>query len=93
MRMRDAGWEPELLQPLLAGISELVPWLKQWHQDDPDGDLGALYDQILETECGRLGVQKHELKEWRPPEKKRGARRKNKASAESREALVEEDAG
>jgi hypothetical protein len=90
-RMRDAGWEPELLQPLLAGIAELVPWLKQWHQDDADGDLGAIYDQILETECGRLGVQKHELKAWRPTKKKRGARRKNKANAEH--ALVEEDAG
>src|SRR5436189_219662 len=31
------GWVVERLTPLLAGIAELIPWLKQWHNDiDPD---------------------------------------------------------
>jgi hypothetical protein len=28
------GWSAERLQPLLAGLRELLPWLKQWHNDD-----------------------------------------------------------
>ena len=38
VRMKDQeGWAPERLQPLLAGLLELIPWLKQWHNDlDPD---------------------------------------------------------
>ena len=32
----SAGWPPERLQPLLAGLLELVPWLEQWHNElDP----------------------------------------------------------
>ena len=29
----NEGWSPERLKPLLTGIQELVPWLKQWHND------------------------------------------------------------
>ena len=29
----NEGWLPERLKPLLAGIQELVPWLKQWHNE------------------------------------------------------------
>jgi hypothetical protein len=37
LEMKDnEGWEPERLQPLLAGLLELVPWLEQWHNEvDP----------------------------------------------------------
>jgi hypothetical protein len=46
--MKDnEGWERERLQPLLAGLDELVPWLQQWHNDpDPafDGErMGDYY--------------------------------------------------
>ena len=34
------GWPPERLKPLLAGLLELVPWLRQWHNDiDPETGL------------------------------------------------------
>lgn len=33
------GWGPERLIPLLAGLAELLPWLKQWH-NEPDPALG-----------------------------------------------------
>ena len=34
------GWPPERLTPLLAGLLELVPWLRQWHNDiDPESGL------------------------------------------------------
>ncbi len=31
------GWPAERLTPLLAGLLELLPWLRQWHNDvDPE---------------------------------------------------------
>jgi hypothetical protein len=40
LRMKtDEGWPPERLVPLLAGLAELLPWLKQWH-DDLDAATG-----------------------------------------------------
>jgi hypothetical protein len=34
------GWSGERLQPILAGLRELLPWLKQWHNDvDPETGL------------------------------------------------------
>ncbi len=90
MKMRDAGWEPERLRPLLAGIAEILPWVKQWHADEPD--LAPFYEQFLESECARLGLQRHELAAWRPPQKKRG-KSKKKSSTDTQESLLEEDAG
>ena len=35
--VEQEGWVVERLTPLLVGIAELIPWLKQWHNDiDPD---------------------------------------------------------
>jgi Domain of unknown function (DUF7008) len=34
--VEQEGWQAERLKPLLAGLVELLPWLKQWHNDiDP----------------------------------------------------------
>ena len=30
---QNRGWEPAKLIPLLAGLADLLPWLKQWHND------------------------------------------------------------
>jgi len=38
---KDSGWSPERRLPMLAGLQELVPWLKQWHNDlDPAYGIG-----------------------------------------------------
>lgn len=35
-QMKNEGWGPARLVPLLAGILELLPWLEQWHNEvDP----------------------------------------------------------
>ena len=31
--VEQEGWQAERLRPLLAGLAELLPWLKQWHND------------------------------------------------------------
>lgn len=37
-RKESDGWPPARLTPMLAGLLELVPWLRQWH-NDPNNDL------------------------------------------------------
>lgn len=74
-RKDEDGWTAERLAPLLAGLDELVPWLKQWHHaPQPGEDLGAgdAYDAFLETELHALGLTRAQLRGWRPPEKRAG---------------------
>ena len=34
------GWDAKRLTPPLAGLLELVPWLKQWH-NEPSAEFGG----------------------------------------------------
>ena len=83
--MKDTeGWPPERLQPLLAALDELVPWLQQWHNAiDPDfGErMGDYYAAFVRDEARALGFTLEELRGWQPVvvAKKRG--RKPKADA------------
>ncbi len=73
-RKNQDGWEKERLQPLLAGLLELVPWLRQWHNgqdDDPAKDrAGDAYATFVETEARALGFTLDDLRAWRPEERK-----------------------
>lgn len=68
--MKDnEGWPPERLQPLLAGIQELVPWLQQWHNDlDPTyGErMGNYYEGFVSEEARAQGFTLDGLRAWRP---------------------------
>jgi len=80
-RQTSDGWGTEQLAPLLAGLGELVPWLKQWHNDlDPATGqrLGDFYDDYLTSKCAQLQIDRSTLGDWRPPTTTR--RRKKKAS-------------
>ena len=78
----NEGWPKERLLPLLAGLHELVPWLKQWHdQLDPAFGLGmgTYFAQFVDEECRALGTLPEKLGEWRPEKragKARGRRKK-----------------
>lgn len=54
----NQGWPVERLKPLLAGLADLVPWLKQWH-NDPDPNLGMglgdYFAGFLEEQCRGMG--------------------------------------
>ena len=70
MEMKDnEGWEPARLQPLLAGLLELVPWLKQWH-NEPDttfGErMGDYYSSFVADEARSLGLTLDDLRKWKP---------------------------
>jgi hypothetical protein len=68
--MKDnEGWPPERLQPLLAGIQELVPWLQQWHNElDPTyGErMGDYYKGFVAEEARALGFTLDDLRAWKP---------------------------
>ena len=68
MKEQD-GWSAARLTPLLAGLLELIPWLKQWHNDvDPEtGErLGDYFDSFLETQARALGLTRAAIHAWKP---------------------------
>ncbi len=78
------GWELERLMPLLAGLDEVLPWVKQWHSEvDPETGLSpaVAYEGYLQEQVEKYpGLSREELAKWRPPKKTRGrGTRKKKA--------------
>lgn len=68
--MKDnEGWPHERLQPLLAGLLQLIPWLEQWHNEvDPvyGERMGAYYKGFVAEEARALGVTLDDLRAWKP---------------------------
>lgn len=82
MDMKDSeGWEPARLQPLLASLLELVPWLEQWHNElDPvfGERMGDYYRSFVTDEARALGFTLDDLRAWKPAATaaKRGRKKK-----------------
>ena len=78
------GWNSARLIPLIAGLAEVMPWVRQWHGDiDPafgmspaDAYAGYLEDQQL-----RHGATASDLTRWRPQPTGRGRRPRTTTSA------------
>lgn len=71
--------DPAALTPLLAGIDEQLPWIRQWHSgiDATFGvDLGEYLDGQVETWTAQIEVARADLPRWRPPSPTRGRGRK-----------------
>lgn len=72
---------------MLARLQELLPWIKQWH-DEPNEEyggmrLGEYFETFLDAQRRELGVTREELSLWRPEGKRKGkAPGKKKAAAE-----------
>jgi len=69
--MKDnEGWHADRLKPLLAAIAELVPWIKQWH-NDPDAEhgtrMGDYLDGFVDEEARGLGLTREAVVGWQPP--------------------------
>jgi uncharacterized protein DUF7008/Eco57I restriction-modification methylase len=71
VRMKDQeGWEPERLKPLLTGLLELNPWLKQWHNElDPAFGIGMgdYFAGFVDEEARGLGFTLDDVRAWQPP--------------------------
>jgi hypothetical protein len=64
------GSEDPRLVPLLAGISELIPWVRQWHPGySPDyGSAPAdFFEQFVKDEAALLRKTVAEVRAWSPP--------------------------
>jgi len=82
---RLGGREDPRLVPLLACLIELLPWLKQWHNEvDPEFGvpMGDYFEGFLQEESRNLGLTLAEIKAWQPPQ--RAARRPRTSGAGSR---------
>jgi hypothetical protein len=82
MKRKREDWTMERLTPMLAGLLELIPWIKQWH-NDPSDEFGGLrigdyFEQFLDGECRQRGLSHDDLRAWRPAKK---STRKAKAAA------------
>jgi hypothetical protein len=85
------GSEDPRLVPLLAGIAELIPWVRQWHPDS-SADYGSapadFFEQFVKDEAALQRKTVAEIRAWSPPakvmksaKKAAGKRAKGKASA------------
>ncbi len=79
--VEQEGWQAERLKPLLAGLAELLPWLKQWHNDiDPTFNerMGDFFETFLQSELQKHGLTRQDLTMWTPPASaNRGRRKRN----------------
>lgn len=78
LRIED-GWDTERLVPLLAGLHELAPWVRQWHNEiDPEygESVADTIDAELTSRLGEHHLTVTDLTSWRPAEPARRGRRK-----------------
>jgi hypothetical protein len=66
----QAGWGKDALLPLLAGVAELEPWLKQWHDEPRPGFPGSpakFFSTFLDGQLANLGADRADLRQFREP--------------------------
>jgi hypothetical protein len=80
------GADAPAVEPLLAGLVELEPWLHQWHAEidptfgaSPATSISGLVDQKL-AEYGRT---RDDVTRWAPPAATRGRQQRGSSSAAS----------
>jgi hypothetical protein len=75
----EEGTVPAKLVPLLAGVLELLPWIRQWHGGtDPDFglELGQYYADFVDNESRALGLTASDVRLWKPEIAPKTARKK-----------------
>ncbi|MGH3766442.1 MAG: BREX-2 system adenine-specific DNA-methyltransferase PglX [Pseudonocardiaceae bacterium] len=68
-RRGDDGWPAGRVTPLLAGLAEVLPWVRQWH-GGIDPRYGAspadIYSGFLDAQLGELQLTTEQLNGWLP---------------------------
>jgi len=75
------GWTPERRVPLLTGILELIPWLKQWHNDihpEYKERMGEFFQQFVTDEARSMELTIDQIRGWTPPVQARTSVRKKR---------------
>jgi hypothetical protein len=73
----DDGWDTPRLLPLLAGLNELAPWVRQWHHEiDPEygESVADTVEQELTSRLAEHHLSTTDLTTWRPAPTGRGRR-------------------
>ncbi|GHJ17076.1 BREX-2 system adenine-specific DNA-methyltransferase PglX [Micromonospora sp. AKA38] len=74
-REQEDGWAADRLLPLVAGLREILPWVRQWHGEfDPmwGSSPADIYAGFLAETTNRLHLTDEALTSWRPPKATRG---------------------
>ncbi|MBV5246748.1 BREX-2 system adenine-specific DNA-methyltransferase PglX [Mycolicibacterium sp. PAM1] len=74
----DEGWDTARLVPLLAGLNELAPWVRQWHNEiDPEygESVADTIDAELTSRLNEHHLTVTDLTSWRPVQSARRGRR------------------
>jgi SAM-dependent methyltransferase len=75
---RLGGRDDPRLVPLLSCLIELLPWLKQWHNDvDPEFGMhmGDYFEGFIQEEARQMGKTLDQITAWEPPKKTARRRR------------------
>jgi hypothetical protein len=67
---RLGGRDDPRLVPLLACLIELLPWLKQWHNEvDPEFgmQMGDYFEGFIQEEARQMGKTLDQITVWQPP--------------------------
>jgi hypothetical protein len=73
---QEGGRDDPRLVPLLACLVELLPWLKQWHNEiDPEFNMGMgnYFEGFVQDEARQMNKTVEQVRAWQPPA--RAARR------------------
>ncbi len=74
-RKTEEAWQKDRLTPMLAGLLELLPWIRQWHNEPSDDyagmRLGDFFEGFLEGELRAHSLTRDDLRSHRPTPKKR----------------------
>ncbi|WP_433890501.1 BREX-2 system adenine-specific DNA-methyltransferase PglX [Streptomyces sp. CA-111067] len=73
-RTSQLSWDNDRITPLLAGLVELMPWVRQWFGTDDQewgGNAAEEFGTFLDTERTKRGLTTEQLAAWRPAPKTR----------------------
>lgn len=87
IREEVGGREDPRLVPLLASVQELLPWVKQWHNEiDPEFQTraGDEFQGFLNSQLRDLGLEEKQLTEWQPPKRIAKKKAANKKTAKKK---------
>lgn len=97
--VRDRGlnesWPEERFVPLLAGLAELMPWLRQWFGDVDEewGEESAAKEiqSFLDTQLAARALAPGTLTAWRPAKKTRGRRTVTDATTRAHQTTIDDN--
>ena len=64
----------EKLLPILQTMVDLLPWVRQWHNDD--GETADQFDSYVDEQCRLLDMSRDDVHLWRMPAKVKGPKKK-----------------